>query len=308
MTYTQENCFSAILRLAFALFIGTGCSDVSPVTAPLTSTALTPRFIENSEHFYAGSDGYYYWDGQPPPGDLSPAVVTAAHAGGRAPGPGTQGWVEGFMTFIGGDQAKLDLNYSVDSSGHPIWNNAVASSGWQWFEYVDRNSSREYSFKQSLPQRYAQDPVTLAPCDFSLRVGGTGYARKAFPFAIVPSLIKFLVDVTFGITAWGEGSRPLDAFTDEGMSCDYPNAGSECDKPSTPQVEYCPVDGDPAHSPYNGGGGPTDVRGDYGGYSSPGGWVGGAQYCVDWIDWWVSFDGGTTWQYDYRECTQYEQM
>jgi len=288
--------------VAFPIMLVIACSDQLLTTEAMPPTLQGPSFVEYSDHFYQGSDGYYYWDGQPPPGDLSPAEISRANAGGMAPRPGTHGWVEGQMDFIG-DQAKLDLVYSVDSLGHPKYSNSQASSGWKWRDFGSRGVTQTHSFSQSL--------AVNAMCDFALEVGGTAYAHKALPFGISLNLIKFSVDVGFGTFTWGETSRPLLAFSDPGWSCDVPN--SDCDRPETPEMEYCPVEGDPANSPGGqvgggGGGEPTDVQGEYGGHSSPGGWAGGASYCVDWIDWWVSFDGGHSWQYDYRQCTAYEQM
>lgn len=39
-------------------------------------------------------------------------------------------------------------------------------------------------------------------------------------------------------------------------------------------------------------------------YASPPSW--GGTYCAEYIHWWVSFDGGKTWQYTRTECTRYE--
>jgi hypothetical protein len=197
------------------------------------------------------------------------------------------------MTFVG-DQSKIDLVYSVDSLGHSYYSNAQASSDWMFGVLYPSAQQQEHYFDQPL---YLPEN-----CDYSLQVGGTAYARKAVPFRIDLALIKFNASLNFGTYSWGETSMPLHAFSDPGYLCDYPPVQCET---------YCPVDGDPSNSPYGGEGGggngqPSDERGDYGGYSSPGGFVGGGAYCVDWIDWFVSFDGGKTWRYDYRECTQYE--
>lgn len=299
MKNRPQSISASDFAIAFLLLLVIACSDQPLTTAAMPPTPLSPRLVEYSDHFYQGSDAYYWWDGQPPPGDLSPAVISVAEAFGMAPRPGTQGWVEGRMAFIG-DQAKLDVSYSVDSLGHAIYSNAIASSGWKFRDFRTRGETQTFWFSQPLGIN--------GLCDFSLQVGGTAYARKAFPFGISLSLIKFSVAVTFGTMTWGEASMPLQAQSDPGWSCDFPFPDSECDQQSTPEVEYCPVSGDPANSPYGGGGGPSDVVGDYGGHSSPGGFVGGGSYCVDWIDWWVSFDGGQTWHYDYRQCTQWQQM
>lgn len=281
--------------IALSLILVMACSEKTLTTAPIRPAPVSPRFAPSGS-FYQGSDGYYFWDGRPPSGDLDPADIISAEAGGSAPIPHrTGGWISGKMTFVG-HQSKLDLVYSVDSLGHSFYSNAQASSGWRYALAYPSNQQQEHYFDQSL--------YLLPNCDYALQVGGTAYARKAVPFGIDISLIKFSVSATLGSFTWGETSRPLQAFSDPGYLCDYPPVHCET---------YCPVDGDPANSPYGGQGGggngqPTDERGDYGGYSSPGGFVGGASYCVDWIDWWVSFDGGTTWQYDYRQCTRYEQM
>lgn len=122
---------SSGLAIALALTVATACRDQALPTAPIPLTPTGPRFIENSDGFYAGSDGYYWWDGQPPPGDMAPPHITDAVATGTAPRPGTTGWVKGSMT-TNGDQAKIDLNYSVDSSGISYLYNSTAGTGWEW--------------------------------------------------------------------------------------------------------------------------------------------------------------------------------
>jgi hypothetical protein len=208
--------------------------------------------------------------------------------------------VAGKMTFVG-DQSKIDLVYSVDSAGSSYWSNTEATSGWKYAMIPYNRYEQEHYFSKRL--------ALLPTCDFSVLSGGTAYARKAIPFAIPLTLIKFKVSLTFGTISWGAVSRPLQAASDPAVPCDQPIPASECDHPSTDEIEHCPVPGDPANPPYPGGSAnePTDVRGDYAGRSEPGGWAGGGSYCVDWIDWWYSFDGGKTWHYDYRQCTEYAQ-
>jgi hypothetical protein len=288
--------------IAFLLTLGTACRDQALPTAPIPLTPTGPRFIENSSGFYLGSDGYYWWDGQPPPGDLAPPHITDAVATGTAPRPGTSGWVKGVMT-TNGDQAKIDLNYSVDSSGIPYISHSTAGTGWEW------GGGPLFGERHDWNEEFTHSLNINRDCNFSLEVGGNAYARWALPFGIPLSFIKFLVDVFTGVTtSWSEVSADMHADTDPGISCDADLGHSQCDNPNTPEIEYCPLEGDPANPPYPGSrhASATDTRGDVGGYSSPGGYVGTQEYCTNWIDWWCSFDGGQTWQYDYRECTHWE--
>jgi hypothetical protein len=281
------------------VIIGIACSDeaIMNPTRPL-SPPPGPSF---SDGFYQGSDGYYFWDGQPPPGDESPAIITRTYTEANAPKIGTDGFIYGEIGYIG-DESKIDLVYSVDSLDHHYYSAAVASTGWEritgspWFDRQEQQKGFSYSL--GLHKQ----------CNFSLEVGGTGYARKSLPFGIAINLLKMTIAIGPGATSWGEVSAPMQASSDPGYSCDNAFPASDCDNRNTPEIEYCPVPGDPANPPY-----PnarytevTNTEGDYGGYSSPGGYVGGVPHCVDWIDWFVSFDGGKTWHYDYRECTQWE--
>jgi hypothetical protein len=220
---------------------------------------------------------------------------------GSAPRPGTHGFLESELLYKG-DQAKIDLTYSIDSVGHPVRYNSRVSSDWKWGCWGCRESLQNFSYGTSFD---GIDGI----CNYSLVAGGTGYARKRSPFGIMLNLIKFLVasvDINLDFI-WGDVHEDFTAFTDDGKSCDDDLSQSQCDDEQTPQIEYCPVEGDPANPPYQGvqNAAVTDTRGDEG-YSSPGGYVGTREYCSDWIDWWVSFDGGRTWQYDYRECKHWE--
>jgi hypothetical protein len=299
MKNRPRSTSSSCLAIAFALMLTIGCNDQVPITAAKPSLPVRPHFVENSDDFYEGGDGYYYWDGQPPPGDQSPADIISAEAYGSPPKPGTYGYVSGHMDYVG-DESNIDLVYSVDSAGHAKFSNAHASAGWEYGMLPGMRDPQPYLFSQSL-QIYGI-------CNFSLQVGGTAYARKAIPFGISINLIKFSIALTPGSITWGETSRPLEAYEDPGVSCDDDLSQSQCDNEQTTEIEYCPVDGDPANAPYPGArfASATDTRGDVGGYSSPGTYVGTQEYCVEWIDWWVSFDGGSTWHYDYGECKHWE--
>jgi len=295
----------AVSEGSVLMLMVSACADQLP-TAASPVPVPGPRSIEYSDGFYPGGDGYYFWDGQAPPGDLSPAIIQNAMAGGMAPRFGTAGWVSGEME-TDGDQYRFGLRYTLNHNGQPYYSNAEANSDWKWGGGGPRQADSPltwYDFKRTLD---INPPDPLDRCGYSLQNGGNAFARKAVPFGINLNWIKPSVALTFGTITWGANEAPLIAFTDDGQQCDE-LADRACDRPDTPQYEPCPVAGDPAYTPPNYGGGEsqiTDVRGEYGGYSSPGYVTGGAR-CVEWIDWFGSWDGGRTWKYLGRDCEQWE--
>jgi hypothetical protein len=298
--------------IAFAtMSFASGCTEAALLTTPtlLHAPASARRDVVESEHFWSDSTGMYHWDGQPPPGDEFPASISSAKAGGYAPRPGTGGWVSGTMVFVG-DQYKIDLDYTVrNNDTDALYQTGHPTSDWKFGNSMYSRQSYEERFEHSLH---------LDMCGYSVEASGTANARKALPFSIRPSLITIgptgLGGPGFRIGlepyTWGAIDRPLAAFSDAGIRCDedLSHYSRNCDDASTPEVEYCPVEGDPARRPDGpiGGsdGSPTprqDWGGEYTGFSS-------GSVCVGWIDWWSSFDGGRTWRYDYRECRDYQNV
>lgn len=288
---------TTIIGVTF-LLLSSACSEVVEPTAPLTSKKGPLSSVQESEHFYY-SNGYYHWDGQPTPGDLEPAEIISAKACGRAPTWGTGGWICGQIVYAYADQHKIDLVYSMDnlSTGQPYYHNAQASSGWKFGLANDRVQN---------PARFERSLMFVEQCNYSLIVGGTAHARKAIPFGISISLIKFKVSVVPGNTSWGETSAPLEAFQDPGTQCDEPWPEPLCDNQETPEVEHCPIEGDPANSsPPSGGSDQVGYPNGSPNTGTPGSPPSGEFVCVYWTDWFVSFDGGQTWRYEGRECHEY---
>lgn len=285
------------------------CSDQLPTSALPPTPARAPHYVQYSSGFYLSNDGYtYFWDGQPPLGDLDQASIHDAKAGGMAPRFSTAGWVSGEL-WTNGDEYKIDLSYDLDHNGQPVYHNTPASTGWVsgannfMNSLQDTRTDNFYEFKLTLGVNPSN---ALYRCAYSLTNGGSAAARKTFPFGISLSIIKPSIGIDFVGIHWGENSNvPLLAFDDPGQDCDE-LADPTCDLSETPEFEPCPAPGDPARvAPTYGWPGTyvTDVVGRYAS-SNQGGYLTGGTVCVAWVDWWTSWDGGHTWYYDYRQCTQ----
>lgn len=303
------------ITVVATLFVAMGCHEV-PTTAPSLAPQKTPSKIDFSSGFYQTADGFYAWDGQPPPTDMDPADILEATASGFPPGPTTSGWISGHMVYMYGDQWKIDLTLDATRNGSPIFLGSSYSSGYKW-PYIPyaaaRNSTNEGSYEVPL---YGQIDINTPPCNYTLAAGGTARARKAVPFGISVSLLKAIdggnpFSLSLGAVGWGEVSRALVAWSSTGPLCDEDFAQYECDDPNTPQMDYCTQPGDPALKPGGPAAGPggtpvnTGLEGGPGGSGNSGG---STEVCVKWIDWYYSTDGGNTWRYDGRECTNYALM
>lgn len=86
-----------------------GCDAPPPPPSDPPPPPPPTQSIVYSAGFYMGSDGYYYWDGRPPVGDLDPARITDARAEAHAPDMSGNGWVKGYMVYSDGDEAKISL-------------------------------------------------------------------------------------------------------------------------------------------------------------------------------------------------------
>ena len=183
MTYTRARILTRLWPVASLAGLMGGCGEQTPTEVISENRINGPRYIEYSSGFYPSGDGYYFWDGQAPSGDFAPAIIQNAKAGGMAPRPGTEGWVEGEME-TDGDQYKMDLVFSVDHNGQAVFSNSTFSSNWKWGSMEPRQGDARlltyYKYDRSLNVQGDIDQR----CDYTLENGGTAYARKAVPFGI----------------------------------------------------------------------------------------------------------------------------
>lgn len=273
----RQNARKPLLQVLGLLILGGACAEQPVLTSPVSAVPIQAnRSLQYSDDFYPDGTGYYWWNGQPPAGDLSPADISAASASAHASQPNSWTWVSGHLTHDG-DQWKTDLIYSVQHNGSPVYSNSAASSGWRWtLAPYSRMQVQEYFTQNiSLPEMWQ--------CDVSVQAGGTAHSRKAIPFGISISLIKPTISLNFGTIHWGDASRPMLAASDPGVDC---NEVTQVSNPTGPS-----------------GGGSTQWAGWYGGRSSPGGFIASTPRCIEWVHWFISYDGGESWYYTGSECT-----
>lgn len=281
------------------------CSDSPtkvPTSAQLSSSADTANLIvgEPSENgFYLGSDGYYHWNGVPPAGDLLHATIKGAVAAGIPPGGVDVPAAIGVVVYEG-DQSNIDLSVTVrDSVRHTnVLYNAPFSSDWQW--------AAPPRFSQSTSTTVYQKTLSIPDdCGYALFVGGGAKVRKAVPFGFSATLVKLFggpsVSVSPGTTSWGPDAKGLTAYQGSGPACDYPAPDGPCDDPRTPiSVEDCPDTGGPSGSET-----PIYSANYNGPLPSGTNAVQGAIKCMEWTTYYVSYNGGRTWYYDYWECNEW---
>ncbi len=238
------------------------CEDPSAIDCggaprpPSSPPAGLPPVIE-SPGFHLAADGVYEWDGNPPVGDLDPARLYLGSTTAEAPSGlngvlPLGGSVYGYFYFDG-DQSKIELIFSSsDASGNALRYNSKAGHDWQWcgggpnlFLPVGRcTGDRDEVSEQLNLESYS--------CGASVVVGGTGWARKRWPFGITPSVRVMRVISIGAPKEWGEQSLPLPASRDVGPACpgspgSVPVSGGGGEPP--PPSGYIPP------SSYGGGGG-----------------------------------------------------
>jgi hypothetical protein len=199
------------------------------------------------------------------------------------------------------DQYNIDVAYTVTEleTGQNVYYNAHASSGWR---YGTLAWGGEFSDNRSAEHQYYSDKLnTGRTCGLSLQSGGMAYARNAIPFRVSVNLLKIKSpSIGLGTVTWSPDQLAMDAGGDNGVWCDEDLSQYTGQYP-----------GDPNNDPYSGNGsGPAVDNGIAGGQQ--GGGVSpkptnGTWYCSYWTDWWVSWNGGRTWQYDGRDCYEWGQ-
>jgi len=171
--------------LSFMLLLANSCVENIPTAAVPPAPIPGPRFVEFTDGFYLMENGYYYWDGQPPPSDLAPTIIQDARASGMAPRFGTQGWVEAEM-LTDGDQWKITMVYSLWHHGNPYYSNAQYQGDWKWRDPLGRIAPIDRA-TQPLHYGHVKRPLSNigSPydvdenrCGYRLVNGGTAYARK----------------------------------------------------------------------------------------------------------------------------------
>ena len=196
------------------------CVDITqdPDCVPPPDNPSTP----SSPGFYQGSDGYYYWDGTPPAGDLSPSVINQVIAIAGAPSNGDSGYVKGRVVYSNGDEARVDLTVNatheqsvlLNSSMEGKWTGCATPVGG--FGHCDNES--HWEFHGLGLQAYS--------CGVSVTAGGTAYARKTLPFGIhIEAPLKWIGGSMPVLQYWGQVSRFMPSHTDPGIKCNEPPTG-----------------------------------------------------------------------------------
>lgn len=209
--------------------------------------------IEYSAGFYLGEDGYYHWDGQPPPGDEAPAVVRSAIITQlQPPNYSTGGWVQGEMSWEG-DLGQIRLTWTAERQYPAFSTSGSSSSLWKGCGEGRCNPGWTYHKVSLGLQEYK--------CDITVTAGGTAYAKKSKPFGVPLWLIKiidaFAYSSDYANAEWGLASQEFTPVTASGPLCDEQAPESACDDAYTTEVEYCPLQGDPGNPNAPGGGSGT---------------------------------------------------
>lgn len=227
--------------LALALAVSTACTDQTSPTALLApqhrrntiicddpsqpDCAGSPTDpppsplpgIVYSSGFYKGSDGYYYWDGVPPTGDLGNAIVSDARATAGSPDMEHDGYAKGYMVYSHGDEAKLALTVDAwQGNTRLIGPSAPISEEWQPCGVIGGFGHCQNESHQLVKNL----GLTQYNCGVLVSVGGAAYAHKTLPFGIrLDAPIKWIGGSMPILSAWGEGSAFLRPNTDPGIAC-----------------------------------------------------------------------------------------
>ena len=254
-----ERRTAACLASVVVLMVGCTVQDTTTgLEARSDVRAAAYELLYSSGFYYDPSDGYYHWDGQPPPGDQTAPSIRVANAWAVAPQRGTGGWTEGSMLWVDGDLAQIELvpwAWKVFFPGGeqyaPV---SSATSPWTGAE-CDRTISHTcvsvFSYRHPLGLT-----DTVWNCGSVVGVSGYARAKKKAPFGLVGAGVIKLINA-FEPVEWGFTERALVGEVTTGPSCDTAPTPEEmqCDDPGTTDIEYCPVDGDPANPPSAGGAG-----------------------------------------------------
>ena len=245
-----------VLSVITTLFVA-GCQRDIVSTGPMVSSNPKQANIEYSEGFYYDANtGTYAWNGTIPPGDAAPPDITVALAGAYPPKYGTAGWTTGSMRYYGGDFAQVHLRpYAFKmwyQNGNPLPVPAVTSpwTGASCERWYTPGCAASFTYSASL-----ELTDTAFVCEVTVTASGYARAKKATPYGLPLILAQILQP--FSHNDWTPIEVPLEGRTSTGPVCGTAPTESElrCDNPNTPTIEYCPVSGDPAIPPEQGGSG-----------------------------------------------------
>jgi hypothetical protein len=237
------------VRAATVVLVVLGCTREVPVHPELLRLGLEPKNYEFDEGFYY-ENGYYYWDGTPPPGE-SPATIYQAWTESHAPTFGTGGWVDGKLRIYG-DYARTELEVTAfDDLDHYFYSEDAFDS--PRIPCVERCTStsapRFFPFQLGIdfnPSGHA--PNQWGHCGVTVETTGTGYAAHNTPWGIIVNLIRMIAGFQ---PTYGEVSQAMTSSNQAGRACDSAPEPQEvaCDDEQTEPVEYCAPDGSPEDYP-----------------------------------------------------------
>ncbi len=251
---------SRLRKIICLTVVLSGCADAVPLTSAPPEQLVLPRqstVVHSPSLWYDSATGFVHWDGTPPSGDNSPAVIRETRARAYAPKIEThEASAEASMHFVG-DYGKIDLTYSETHvpSMVPVRNGIKTG---EWTAQSDCSAVIPYNFVRSCQQSHWEKiKWTTYECDVRVTSGGTAYAKKGLPFGISKDVIK-LFGISVGISAqlsWGETPpTPIASHSDMSVACTVPPPTNECDDPTTDLVET-ECDGESGGGSLPGGGG-----------------------------------------------------
>lgn len=206
-----------IALLIGSTFATVGCTDPTSATEPGRAVVRglpSPNAdLPQSSGFFLGGDGYYYWDGQPPPEDNAPATITNHEVYTTAPLLGnTKARASATMDFDG-DQGKNHIDFQVVRASGTVLLDAGVDQEWG-------NNRSCVVYCRPGTRFLSTELETNAVCGVRTAVNGMHYARRAAPFGLSFSLYR-LLEFSFPVT-WGETNVPTTQRTDPGHECKAP--------------------------------------------------------------------------------------
>lgn len=203
-----------------------GCTEpvavnsAEPQPGPEPASAGPNLDIEYSSGFYPLGDGRYYWDGNPPPGDLEKAVITDMGTRALVPAPTDErplAVAKGWTRWESGQQGKARVSYRVyGPTGTQIAEN-FAETDWRW-------CSGSIGIYCTTGSAFVDDsiPPSILPfnqCGVRIVTNGRHWARKTLPFGIQA---QWLVFQSPELKPWGPDDRASPQEDSPAVSCDTP--------------------------------------------------------------------------------------
>ena len=218
----------SLLVAFFLLSFLAGACDAENPTSPETPAPAPSLSIVESEGFYQGPDGYFYYNLQPPQADLSPAIITdywtKVWAGSNLYGV----QVEAMVDWDNGDLGRNEVDYKIfyiptgeevhsDDEDQAYGADELKNVGA--YQYISYTGGRRYH-RFEIPN--AEIP-TAQDCGLRTVAWSTHYATKATPFRVSVSLLRIGplgLGADIGqLPSWGE-ARAFSRDTADGTQCD----------------------------------------------------------------------------------------